>query len=982
MVPVPDEGVKPNILPFITISKTGHNIESACRRDVVHCCLAAIWNSGVRIVLTNISRISQGFARHPMASASSPSDSAVRRLWTFGNCTFNEARWLFTVGHDAVELEGKPLDILLELLRHAGEVVTKDELLDAVWPGVVVVESSLTTAISKLRKAMGNAGGLIETVPRIGYRLAGPVSSQLIRSEAPKALSIEPGTPVPDRPNWCFVERLDLSASSEVWRIEHTKTREMHVLKFASDAGRLRALKRESAISRLLVQSLGARPDFVPVLDWNFVTAPYSLESAYGGPDLGQWAIEQGGLAAIPLAVRLELVAAVASTVAAAHGIGILHKDIKPGNILVAVDRNGHWQPKVVDFGSAVLSDPDRLAVLDITQSGFEGRGDGAQDATGTPLWMAPELLAGATASITSDVFALGVVLYQIVVGDFRKPLAPGWEADIADPLLREDIALAAAGDPLLRLDSAAELARRLRSLEVRRVERDALAETETRARLAEARLERVRVRRPWVIASAGALSLGVIATSLLYVRTLHERDIAEHQTVIAEKVNRFLATDLLARSSPFRGGSPDESLVGAVKQASPLIDIRFKGDPAVAARLHQTIANALDKRSDWPGARLEYDRATALWTQAQGAASPDAIATRLQQAMMEARSYEQGSLPRAKTMIAAAEKDIRQQRLVRPDLAVWLASAKGMAALIDNDARTAEAEFGKASRSAEALPGFDPAARLTFRQRLAFSKIRLGDGAGAERLFRQLERDFTAIEGPDGANVLMVGMNLAQALMVEGKHAAAVEQANAIYPRMLARLGADHEMTLQLLTTRAQSEGILERWSDAIRDDLGVHDIAVRKQGPKSFFAVAALSDAATAQCRGGQLAEGIRNAETAHRFAADGFGKAALTDATAYTVAACQIGAGRYADALKNLQGIDRAAVAQLAADPQWGANVDLALAQIAAARRHPSEARRFLDASAPAFSAASAEPYQVRIWKRLDRDVPKTNGNARSI
>lgn len=48
--------------------------------------------------------------------------------------------------------------------------------------------------------------------------------------------------------------------------------------------------------------------------------------------------------------------------------------------------------------------------------------------------------------------------------------------------------------------------------------------------------------------------------------------------------------------------------------------------------------------------------------------------------------------------------------------------------------------------------------------------------------------------------------------------------------------------MTLQLLTTRAQSEGILERWDDAIRDDLRVHDLAVRKQGPKSFFAVATL--------------------------------------------------------------------------------------------------------------------------------------------
>ncbi len=81
-------------------------------------------------------------------------------------------------GHSAaVEIEGKPLDILLELLRHAGEVVTKGELIEAVWPGVTVAEGSLTTAMSKLRRAIGDvADSVIVTVPRIGYRLTGPVA--------------------------------------------------------------------------------------------------------------------------------------------------------------------------------------------------------------------------------------------------------------------------------------------------------------------------------------------------------------------------------------------------------------------------------------------------------------------------------------------------------------------------------------------------------------------------------------------------------------------------------------------------------------------------------------------------------------------------------------------------------------------------------------------------------------------------------------
>ena len=895
----------------------------------------------------------------------------ARRLWTFGRCSFDEARWLLRVGDRVVEIEAKPLDILLELLGRAGEVVTKEELLDAVWPGVTVVEGSLTTAISKLRKALGDPGGeLVATAPRLGYRMAVPVTWSLVAGAAAEVLPFAPGMAVPERPNWRFAERLGLSSTGEVWRVEHGKTRESRVIKFAADAGRLRSLKREVAISRLLQQALGPRPDLVPILDWNFTAAPFFVESAFGGPTLGQWAEQQGGLASVPLADRLELLASIAVTVSAAHGVAVLHRDLKPANILVVQAAAGGWQARVVDFGSGVLSDPDRLASFGITRTGFEPAEGGEDPTSGTLLWMAPELLAGAAASVASDVYALGVMLYQMVVGDFRKPLSPGWEADVADPMLREDIALAAAGDPGRRLDSAAELARRLRALEARRVERQALDEAAARAAQAEARLQRIRARRPWAAAAAALLVLGVAATTTLYVGAAHDRDEARRQTAIAEQVSQFLGADLLALSSPFRSASADERLVDAVKQAAALIDRRFPGEPAVAARLHQTIANALDKRSDWPGGRTEYERAAALWTRAGGASSQDAVAVRLQQAMMEARSYEQGSLDRARRLIARQEAVLKSGPAPRADVAVWLASAKGMAALIDNDARGAERNFSVAVAGADRLAGFDPAARLTFRQRLAFAKIRLGDGAGAERLFRQLGRDFAGIEGPSGPNVLMVGMNLAQALMIQGRHAEAVAQADEVYPRMLARLGPEHEMTLQLVTTRAQSEGALERWDDAIRDDLRVHDIAVRKQGPRSFFAVATLSDAATAQCRGGRLAEGLKNAAEARRLALAGFGKAALTDAAAYGLAACQIAAGRYQAAAASLEGVDRAAVAQLAADPNWGANVDLALAQIADGLGRKAEVRHWLDAAAPAFRTGGADPYQVRAWRVLDR------------
>jgi len=81
-------------------------------------------------------------------------------------------------------------------------------------------------------------------------------------------------------------------------------------------------------------------------------------------------------------------------------------------------------------------------------------------------MYLAPEVLSGQFPKASADIYSLGVMLYQVIVGDFRKPLAPGWEAGIDDPLLREDIADAACGDPARRLKTAAELAERLTNLD------------------------------------------------------------------------------------------------------------------------------------------------------------------------------------------------------------------------------------------------------------------------------------------------------------------------------------------------------------------------------------------------------------------------------------------------------------------------------------------------------------------------------------
>jgi len=903
-------------------------------------------------------------------------EESSARLWRFAECEFDELRRELRVKGKPVELEAKPLDLLLQLLMHSGEVVTKEELLESVWPSVMVVDGSLATAVSKLRKAMGDEQ-VILTVPRIGYRLAVPVYCKAVAATAGPALGFEAGNSVPGREQWRLTRAMERSGSSEVWVAENPKTREQRVFKFASDAVRLRGLKREITISRFLRESLGERPEFIRILEWNFEAAPYFLESEYAGPNLAEWAGSQGGLAAVPLGVRLQILIDIAKAVGDAHGIGILHKDLKPANILIVPSNSGSgWQVKVADFGSASLFEPSRLQALGITNLGFtQVTSNESGPLTGTLMYLAPEVLAGQSPSVAADVYAMGVLLYQLVIGDFRKPLAPGWEAEVDDSLLREDIADAACGDPSKRLSSAADLVERLTTLAQRRARQDELQAAKLRAQNAERKLAEARARIPWVVLAGVALIAGLAVSVILYRGAARERDHANRQTAIATSINQFLSDDLLGRSNPFLSGKATESLTDAIKQATPGIDRQFKDEPLVAARLHQTIARALDNRTVYADARLEYEHAATLFRQSDGALSQDAIIVELQRATLEARSYEKGSLELAKSILADQQALLAKIPRPRPEVPVWLASAQGMIALIDNNASEAAEKFQLAGKEADALPVFDAAARLTFKQRLGFAYIRLGDGAKAEQTFKELILQFAQVTGPQSPNVLRVRLNLAQAYMIQNKHEEAVKEANAIYPAFVAALGPDHELTMQLLTTRAQSEGSLGMWDDAIRDDLSIYDLAVKKQGPLSFFAVATLSDASLAMCRSGRYAEGLSDARKAFDASNKAFGaRAGLTGGVASTLATCLVGLNQLDEASHLLGQIDIPAVAQLAGDPDWGAGVKLLQAEIAYRRKDYEHARSYAHDVTPVFTRPNAEQYQRKALETLVSELDR--------
>src|SRR5262249_14488301 len=152
-------------------------------------------------------------------------------------------------------------------------------------------------------------------------------------------------------------------------------------------------------------------------------------ECEYGGQSLTEWAAENDRLRALSLHERLGLLLQIAGAVAAAHQIGVLHKDLKPGNILIAPKNETLWQIRLTDFGSSRLLEPERLEELGITRHGMTvTTAVGASDMTGTFMYLAPELIAHQTPTVKSDIYALGVILYQLAVGDLRSPIVSGWE--------------------------------------------------------------------------------------------------------------------------------------------------------------------------------------------------------------------------------------------------------------------------------------------------------------------------------------------------------------------------------------------------------------------------------------------------------------------------------------------------------------------------------------------------------------------------
>jgi non-specific serine/threonine protein kinase len=181
--------------------------------------------------------------RPPTGPASAGARAPILYCYRFGTIELDEARAELRVAGESVALEQKPLQVLALLLRHPGEVVTREELFDTVWAGRQTVDNVLPNALAKLRKALGPADAArIATLPRVGYRLEGTVERIAVGRRHASRLDLQVGQPVPGRPHLRLQRQLGASASSEVWLARHAKTGKQRVYKFSPDGEQLAAL--------------------------------------------------------------------------------------------------------------------------------------------------------------------------------------------------------------------------------------------------------------------------------------------------------------------------------------------------------------------------------------------------------------------------------------------------------------------------------------------------------------------------------------------------------------------------------------------------------------------------------------------------------------------------------------------------------------------------------------------------------------------
>ncbi len=376
----------------------------------------------------------------------------------FGNYRYDsESRSLYRDG-EKISVSAEVLAVLESLLEKPGEAVSEEALLTLAGKGNIAADASLTETITQLRVLLSDDDGeptYIEETSERRYRLITkpPVApdgdrtdlSTRVRTRADSAVGSDgedhppaPGTALLGRGSrlgdYEIVAPLGAGAMGEVWRaLDTTLDREVAI----------KVIPEELAADPELMQRFSREARLLAAIDHPNIVTAYSVEENDGfhfitmqlvdGRTLDDSIPDDG----MPLGELLELAIPLVGAIGAAHQRGITHRDLKPANIMVSDDG---WL-RVLDFGIAKPGDGPMAADKAGTAGERVGVADDAsQNLTqagtvmGTLTYMSPEQALGKPADARSDLFSLGVTLYEMATG--MRPFTGSTSTEVIDAIL------------------------------------------------------------------------------------------------------------------------------------------------------------------------------------------------------------------------------------------------------------------------------------------------------------------------------------------------------------------------------------------------------------------------------------------------------------------------------------------------------------------------------------------------------------------
>ncbi|MFZ4574229.1 MAG: tetratricopeptide repeat protein [Phycisphaerales bacterium] len=550
---------------------------------------------------------------------------------------------------------------------------------------------------------------------------------------------------------------------------------------------------------------------------------------------------------------RLELFSQVCAAVQHAHIKGVIHRDLKPRNILIA-NGDGHARAKVIDFGIAKAVGGQLTAAPPQTE---------ASQFMGTPEYMSPEQACGGEDIDTrTDVYSLGVVLYELLTGttpfgagrirgatqaeiqrlicevDPPRPSTRvsagsgvpekvakdrGADAKSLHPMIKGEldwiVMKAMEKDPRRRYATASGLADDV----ARYLSGEAVhAAPPGRSYLVRKFVSRHRAMVALATLVGVALVLGLAGTSSGLMWAMREKARADEAVTQAQReldraleIKRLI-TQMLQSVDPRRARMADATLLkGILDEAAGRLDAGEVKDELVAAELHGTIAGVYESLAMYADAEKHLTAALELTSRVHGPEHPDGLRLMIAEAGLYRR---QGRYAEAEALCLRAREI--QGRVLGPMHRETLISATALASIYIGQGRYKEAEAMDLRTLADQRRTLGNNAPETLETELNLSSVYINQGRfeEAEPLLAQALDARRRSLGEDHPGSLEVASTLAGNLFALRRY----EESEALHDRTLALqrkvLGDGHPETLRTLGNLAALYSERNRLDDAER--------------------------------------------------------------------------------------------------------------------------------------------------------------------